>query len=205
MKINCDPKSVRITAGQNNRLATASITLDNAFVVRNISVMNGSKGIFVNMPSQKGVDAEGNTKYFDTAFPLSKELRTELSNVVIGAYQQKLAELQNSASQRQRTVRTGRRLHKRNVLTTGGNTMKNIRNKLTFKALTLREAAREKSLALRAKALDTTGEGYVDTAVKIIIAVVIGALLMAGLVALFNNVIMPRVNTEVTELFDAAG
>lgn len=76
--------------------------------------------------------------------------------------------------------------------------MKNIRNKITFKALTLREAARE-------KALDTTGEGYVDTAVKIIIAVVIGALLMAGLVALFNEVIMPRVNTEVTELFDAAG
>lgn len=83
--------------------------------------------------------------------------------------------------------------------------MKDIRNKLTFKALTLREAAREKALALRAKALDTTGEGYVDTAVKIIIAVVIGALLMAGLVALFNEVIMPRVNTEVTELFDAAG
>lgn len=83
--------------------------------------------------------------------------------------------------------------------------MKNIRNKLTFKALTLREAAREKALAFRAKALDTTGEGYVDTAVNIIIAVVIGALLMAGLVALFNEVIMPRVNTEVTELFDAAG
>ena len=83
--------------------------------------------------------------------------------------------------------------------------MKNIRNKLTFKALTLREAAREKALALKAKVLDTTGEGYVDTAVKIIIAVVIGALLIAGLVALFNEVIMPRVNTEVTELFDAAG
>ena len=83
--------------------------------------------------------------------------------------------------------------------------MKNIRNKLTFKALTLREAAREKALALKAKVLDTTGEGYVDTAVKIIIAVVIGALLMAGLIALFNEVIMPRVNTEVTELFDAAG
>ena len=62
--------------------------------------MNGSKGIFVNMPRQKGDDAERNTKNFDTAFPLSKELRAELSNVVIGAYQQKLAELQNSASQR---------------------------------------------------------------------------------------------------------
>ena len=99
MKITCDPKNVRVSAN-GNRLAPASITLDNAFVVRGLSVMNGSKGIFVNMPSQKGVDAEGNTKYFDTAFPLSKELRAELSNVVIGAYQQKLAELQNSASQR---------------------------------------------------------------------------------------------------------
>lgn len=83
--------------------------------------------------------------------------------------------------------------------------MKNIKNRISFKALMLREAAKEKALALKAKALDTTGEGYVDTAVKIIIAVVIGALLMAGLVALFNDVIMPRVNNEVTELFDAAG
>ena len=74
--------------------------------------------------------------------------------------------------------------------------MKNIRNKLTFKALTLREAAREKALALKAKALDTTGEGYIDTAVKIIIAVVIGALLMAGLVALFNEVIRSEEHTS---------
>lgn len=83
--------------------------------------------------------------------------------------------------------------------------MKNIRNKIIFKAIMAREDARNKALALKARALDTTGEGYVDTAIKIIIAVVIGGLLLAGLVALFNNVIMPRVNTEVTELFDAAG
>ncbi|MGN1339843.1 MAG: DUF6133 family protein [Oscillospiraceae bacterium] len=83
--------------------------------------------------------------------------------------------------------------------------MKNIKNRITFKAAMAREAAREKALALKAKVLDTTGEGYVDTAIKIIIAVVIGGLLMAGLVALFNNVIMPRVETEVTDLFDAAG
>lgn len=83
--------------------------------------------------------------------------------------------------------------------------MKNIRNKLIFKAFQAKDAAREKALMLKARALDTTGEGYVDTAIKIIIAVVIGGLLMAGLVLLFNKVIMPRVNTEVTELFDAAG
>ena len=83
--------------------------------------------------------------------------------------------------------------------------MKNIRNKLTFKALTLREAAREKSLALRAKALDTTGEGYVDTAVKIIIAVVIGALLLGGPYVLFNTTIMPTVTTKIQGLFNYAG
>ena len=44
--------------------------------------------------------------------------------------------------------------------------MKNIRNKLTFKALTLREAAREKALALRTKALDTTGDGRIGTTVS---------------------------------------
>ena len=79
--------------------------------------------------------------------------------------------------------------------------MKTIRNKLIFKAFQAKEAAREKGLMLKARVLDTTGEGYVDTAVKIIIAVVIGGLL---LVALFNTVIMPRVNTEVNSLFDAA-
>lgn len=82
--------------------------------------------------------------------------------------------------------------------------MKTIRNKLIFKGFQAKEAAREKGLMLKARVLDTTGEGYVDTAVKIIIAVVIGGLLLAGLVALFNTVIMPRVNTEVNSLFDAA-
>lgn len=83
--------------------------------------------------------------------------------------------------------------------------MRKLRNRIVFKALAARSAAREQALALKAKLADTTGEGYVDTAIKIIIAVVIGGLLLAGLVLLFNNVIMPRVNTEVTDLFDAAG
>ena len=48
-------------------------------------------------------------------------------------------------------------------------------------------------------------EGYVDTGVKILIAVVIGALLLGGLYALFNTTIMPAVTTKVTELFNYAG
>ena len=52
---------------------------------------------------------------------------------------------------------------------------------------------------------NTRGEGYVDTGVKILIAVVIGALLLAGLYTLFNTTIMPTVTTKVTELFGYNG
>ena len=52
---------------------------------------------------------------------------------------------------------------------------------------------------------NTRGEGYVDTGVKILIAVVIGALLLAGLYTLFNTTIMPTVTTKVTELFGYQG
>lgn len=49
------------------------------------------------------------------------------------------------------------------------------------------------------------GEGYVDTGVKILIAVVIGALLLAGLYTLFNTTIIPTVTSKVTELFNYQG
>ena len=48
-------------------------------------------------------------------------------------------------------------------------------------------------------------EGYVDSGVKILIAVVIGALLLAGLYALFNDTIMPTVTERIEDLFDFAG
>ena len=52
---------------------------------------------------------------------------------------------------------------------------------------------------------NTRGEGYVDSGVKILIAVVIGALLLSGLYALFNSTIMPTVTNKITELFNFAG
>ena len=48
-------------------------------------------------------------------------------------------------------------------------------------------------------------EGYVDSGVKILIAVVIGALLLTGLYALFNTTIMPTVTSKVQELFNFKG
>lgn len=48
-------------------------------------------------------------------------------------------------------------------------------------------------------------EGYVDSGVKILIAVVIGALLLGGLYALFNTTIMPTVTSKITGLFSYSG
>ena len=51
----------------------------------------------------------------------------------------------------------------------------------------------------------TTGEGYIDTGVKIIIGVVIGGVVLAGLYALFNTTILPTLTTKITQMFSYAG
>lgn len=55
------------------------------------------------------------------------------------------------------------------------------------------------------KLRDKSGENYVDTGVKILIAVVLGALLLAGLYALFNTTIMPTITERITEMFNYTG
>ena len=102
MKISCEPKNIRLTE-KGNIKALASITLDDAFIVSGLKVTDGNKGLFVQMPSQKGTDKDGNVKYYDTAFPLSKELRGEINSVVLDAYQGKLNELQQNAQKRDNT------------------------------------------------------------------------------------------------------
>ena len=71
---------------------------------------------------------------------------------------------------------------------------KKIRNKVNSAFSTVRAAVACKK-----------AEGYVDSGVKILIAVVIGALLLAGLYVLFNTTIMPTVTTKITELFSYNG
>ena len=52
---------------------------------------------------------------------------------------------------------------------------------------------------------NNTAEGYVDSGVKILIAVVIGALLLAGIYLLFNGTIIPTTSTKVQGLFNYNG
>ena len=68
-------------------------------------------------------------------------------------------------------------------------------------------SAKETEMAAKAHAVldGTVAEAYVDTGVKILIAVVIGALLLTLLYALFNDTIMPTVTEKVEALFNYAG
>ena len=61
------------------------------------------------------------------------------------------------------------------------------------------------SASARAILANNAGEGYVDTAVKILMAVVIGALVLAGLYALFGDTVMPTLTQRIQEMFSYNG
>ena len=48
-------------------------------------------------------------------------------------------------------------------------------------------------------------EGYIDTGVKIIIGVVIGGVILAGLYTLFNSTVIPTLSTKIGEMFNYSG
>ena len=59
--------------------------------------------------------------------------------------------------------------------------------------------------SIAAPSCGNAGEGYIDTAVKVLIAVVLGALVLAGLYAVLNDTVLPTVTQRIQEMFDYAG
>ena len=70
---------------------------------------------------------------------------------------------------------------------------------------TIKNKANATVISAKTAIASKKAEGYVDSGVKILIAVVIGALLLAGLYALFNSTIMPTVSTKIQQLFNYSG
>lgn len=62
--------------------AVASITIDNAFVIHDIKVIEGDNGLFIAMPSKKGSDGE----FRDICHPISSSVRDELKVRIIEEY-----------------------------------------------------------------------------------------------------------------------
>ena len=68
--------------------AIVSITLDHEFVVHDIKVIEGEKGLFIAMPSKKSADGE----YRDIAHPINSSAREMIQIAILDKYQQSLTE-----------------------------------------------------------------------------------------------------------------
>lgn len=87
------PLEVRIHSLRPNESikATASVNIGGAFAIRGVKVVEGSKGLFVSMPSMK----VGN-EYKDICFPITAESRDDLNKAVLEAYEQAVTQGQTS-------------------------------------------------------------------------------------------------------------
>lgn len=68
--------------------AVVSITIDDEFVVHDIKIIEGDKGMFIAMPSRKAADGE----YRDIAHPINTETRERLQNMILDRYREFLEE-----------------------------------------------------------------------------------------------------------------
>lgn len=68
--------------------AVVSITIDEEFVVHDIKVIEGEKGLFIAMPSRKATDGE----YRDIAHPINSDTRERIQGIILQKYEQVLAE-----------------------------------------------------------------------------------------------------------------
>ncbi|WP_026504689.1 septation regulator SpoVG [Butyrivibrio sp. NC3005] len=74
---------VRKVLKQGKMKAVVSITFDNEFVVHDIKVIEGEKGLFIAMPSKKSADGE----YRDIAHPINSDTRKEIQTMILEAYE----------------------------------------------------------------------------------------------------------------------
>jgi stage V sporulation protein G len=68
--------------------AVVSITIDDEFVVHDIKVIEGEKGMFIAMPSRKATDGE----YRDIAHPINSGTRGTIQNLILKKYEEVLQE-----------------------------------------------------------------------------------------------------------------
>lgn len=79
---------VRKITKEGKMKAIVSITIDNEFVVHDIKVIEGEKGLFIAMPSKKASDGE----YRDIAHPINSETREGIQKIILESYEKALSE-----------------------------------------------------------------------------------------------------------------
>lgn len=86
--MNITDVRIRRVAKEGKMKAVVSITIDEEFVVHDIKVIEGEKGLFIAMPSRKATDGE----YRDIAHPINSSTRERIQSIILEKYEQVLAE-----------------------------------------------------------------------------------------------------------------
>ena len=82
--MNITDVRVRKVSKEGKMKAVVSITIEDEFVVHDIKVIEGEKGLFIAMPSRKAADGE----YRDIAHPINSTTRSEIQSIILTKYQE---------------------------------------------------------------------------------------------------------------------
>ena len=85
--MNITDVRVRKIAKEGKMRAVVSITIDDEFVVHDIKIIEGEKGLFIAMPSRKAADGE----YRDIAHPINSGTRERIQKLILEKYEETLA------------------------------------------------------------------------------------------------------------------
>ena len=107
MKIDVKIGTIR---PEGNIRAIASINLNDCFAIRNVKVMDSTKGLFVAMPSYK----TGNGEYKDICFPVTKVFREQLNQAVLQSYEHVLTQ-NHEQNQRKAELSTSDQMPEQNT------------------------------------------------------------------------------------------
>ena len=86
---------VRVVSKESKMKAVVTVTFDNAYVVHDIKVIEGEKGLFIAMPSKKTPDGE----YRDIAHPIHGEMRSMLQDAILEEFRKVLKEQSEEVSE----------------------------------------------------------------------------------------------------------
>lgn len=84
--MNITDVRIRKITKEGKMKAIVSITLDDEFVIHDIKVIEGEKGLFIAMPSKKTADGE----YRDIAHPINSDTREQIQSTILKQYEQSM-------------------------------------------------------------------------------------------------------------------
>ena len=84
--MNITDVRIRKVEKEGKMKAVVSITIEDEFVVHDIKVIEGEKGLFIAMPSRKASDGE----YRDIAHPINSATRESIQNLILEKYKQEI-------------------------------------------------------------------------------------------------------------------